>query len=98
MRDEKYLYINGVRCELIRYTQREMLVMGDRKPSLPEWRDMQLESKVEELATLLRQTADALKGNLFSSKEDVAYVQEMLKDYVKQVACTRADISSLLYD
>ena len=57
-----------------------------------------MEAEVEQLAMLLRQTADALKGNLFSSKEDIAYVQEMLKDYVKQVACTRADISSLLYD
>lgn len=98
MRDEKHLYINGVRCELIRYTQRELTAMSEKKPSLPEWRDMSMEAEVEQLAMLLRQTADALKGNLFSSKEDVAYVQEMLKDYVKQVACTRADISSLLYD
>jgi uncharacterized membrane protein affecting hemolysin expression len=72
--------------------------MSEKKPSLPEWRDMSMESEVEELATLLRQTADTLQGNLFSSNEDIAYVQEMLKDYVKQVACTRADISSLLYD
>lgn len=98
MRDEKHLYINGVRCELIRYTQRELAMMADRKSSLPEWRDTQLEDRVEQLATLLRQTADALQDNLFSSKEDIAYVQEMLKDYMKKVAQARAEISALLYE
>ena len=97
-RDQKFLYVDGVRCELERYSAREMAAAQSMNCTGPEWKDYDFETEIEQLATLLHHIIMALNDNIFVTPEDKRYIQDTVNEYMKSIAQTRADISKLLYD
>lgn len=97
-RDNEYLYINGVRCELERHSNRAFNALQSHPQFKEKWQNFDLEKEIAELASLLTQIVDTIGDNLFATPEDQVYIKEIIKDYRKNVALTRSDISSLLYD
>lgn len=97
MRDREYLYIDGVRCELERYSAREMAAAKSASETLLEFKEQDYETTIEQIAQLLNGIIMNLGSNLFVTPEDRRYIQAMVNEYMKSVAQTRADISDLLY-
>ena len=97
-RDQKYLYVDGVRCELERYSAREMAATQSMNCTEPEWKDYDFETEIERLATLLHQIIIALNENIFVAPDDRRYIQDTVNEYMKSIAQTRSDICNLLYD
>ena len=97
MRDSKYLYIDGVRCELERYSAREMAAAKSMTDNVLKFKDYDYESAIEQIAQLLNGIIMSLGDNIFVTPEDKRYIQDTVNEYMKSVAQTRADISDLLY-
>ena len=97
MRDSKYLYIDGVRCELERYSAREMATAKSMTDNVLKFKDYDYESAIEQIAQLLNGIIMSLGDNIFVTPEDKRYIQDTVNEYMKSVAQTRADISDLLY-
>jgi hypothetical protein len=97
MRDREYLYIDGVRCELERYSAREMAAAKSASETVLEFKEHDYETTIEQIAQLLNGIIMNLGSNLFVTPEDRRYIQAMVNEYMKSVAQTRADISDLLY-
>ena len=97
MRDSKYLYIDGVRCELERYSAREMAAAQSMTDNVLKFKDYDYESAIEQIAQLLNGIIMSLGDNIFVTPEDKRYIQDTVNEYMKSVAQTRADISDLLY-
>lgn len=97
MRDREYLYIDGVRCELERYSAREMVAAKSASETVLEFKEHDYETTIEQIAQLLNGIIMNLGSNLFVTPEDRRYIQAMVNEYMKSVAQTRADISDLLY-
>ena len=97
MRDREYLYIDGVRCELERYSAREMAAAKSANETVLEFKEQDYETTIEQIAQLLNGIIMNLGSNLFVTPEDRHYIQAMVNEYMKSVAQTRADISDLLY-
>lgn len=97
MRDREYLYIDGVRCELERYSAREMAAAKSANETVLEFKEHDYETTIEQIAQLLNGIIMNLGSNLFVTPEDRRYIQAMVNEYMKSVAQTRADISDLLY-
>ena len=95
-RDKEYLYVNGVRCELERYSAREMLARPS-VPAPPEVETFDFEGEVETIAALLRQITSSLEDNVCATPDDRAFIRNKVNEYMTSVAHTRADISELLY-
>ena len=98
MRDSKYLYIDGVRCELERYSAREMAAAKSASDNILEFKECDYENEIEQIATLLNGIIMSLEDNIFATPEDRAYIRSVVNEYMKSVAQTRADISKLLYE
>ena len=98
MRDSKYLYIDGVRCELERYSAREMAAAKSASDNILEFKEYDYENEIEQIATLLNGIIMSLEDNIFATPEDKAYIRSVVNEYMKSVAQTRADISKLLYE
>ena len=98
MRDREYLYIDGVRCELERYSAREMAAAKSASETVLEFKEHDYETTIEQIAQLLNGIIMNLGSNLFVTPEDRRYIQAMVNEYMKSVAQTRADISNLLYE
>lgn len=96
-RDNEYLYVNGVRCELERYSAREMLARQSAATTPPGLDDYDFEGEVEAIASLLRQITSSLEDNVFATPDDRAFIRGKVDEYTTSVAHTRADISDLLY-
>lgn len=96
-RDNEYLYVNGVRCELERYSAREMLARQSAAVTPPGLDDYDFEGEVETIASLLRQITSSLEDNVFATPDDRAFIRGKVDEYTTSVAHTRADISDLLY-
>lgn len=97
MRDREYLYVNGVRCELERYSALEMATAqncGDTPFSVKEY---DYEADVEQIAASLNGLIAALGDNIFISASDAEHIRSVAGGIMKQVALTRAGISDLLY-
>ncbi len=97
MRDRDYLYIDGVRCELERYSTREMAAAKSMTDNALQFEDYDYETTIEQIAQLLNDIIRNLGNNMFVTPEDKRYIQDMVNEYMKRVAQTRADISDLLY-
>ncbi len=97
-RDNQYVYVNGVRCELERHSTKECLGQASQPHHELKWKDFDLEKDIADLAASLTKLIETVGNNLFATPEDQTYVQEKIKDYRTNVALTRADISSLLYE
>ena len=98
MRDSKYLYIDGVRCELERYSAREMAAAKSASDNILEFKEYDYENEIEQIATLLNGIIMSLEDNIFATPEDRAYIRSVVNEYMKSVAQTRSDISKLLYE
>ena len=98
MRDREYLYIDGVRCELERYSAREMAALKSNNDNVLEFREHDYEDEIEQIATLLNGIIASLEDNLFATPEDRRYIRDTVNEYMKSVAQTRADISKLIYE
>lgn len=99
MRDREYLYIDGVRCELERYSARELAALaakGGAEGTLA-FSDHDYEADIEQIAQLLNGIVHSLHDNLFVTPSDREYIRSVVNEYLKSVAQTRADISDLLY-
>ena len=97
MRDSEYLYIDGVRCELERYTAREMAAAKSRTDNTLMFAEHDYEAQIEQIAASLAGIVANLEDNLFSTPDDRAYIRNIVNEYMKGVAQTRANISKLLY-
>ena len=97
MRDSEYLYIDGVRCELERYTAREMAAAMSRTDNTLMFAEHDYEAQIEQIAASLAGIVANLEDNLFSTPDDRAYIRNIVNEYMKGVAQTRANISKLLY-
>ena len=97
MRDREFLYVNGVRCELERYTAGEMAALNSRQGNLFDADGFDYESEVEQIATALNGMNVSLADNIFINPADVEQMRSVAGAIVKQIALTRADISELLY-
>ena len=99
MRDHEYLYIDGVRCELERYSARELAALAAKSGAegTLAFSDHDYEADIEQIAQLLNGIVMSLKDNLFVTPSDREYIRSVVNDYLKSVAQTRADISALLY-
>ena len=98
MRDSKYLYIDGVRCELERYSAREMAAAKSASDNILEFKEYDYENEIEQIATLLNGIIMSLGDNIFVTPEDKRYIQDTVNEYMKSIAQTRSDISNLLYE
>ena len=98
MRDDEYLYIDGVRCELERYSAREMAAAKSMTENTLQFKELDYEAEIEQIATLLNTIVASLEDNIFATPDDREYIRRTVNEYMKSVAQTRADISKLLYD
>ena len=99
MRDREYLYVDGVRCELERYSARELASLtksGEEGAMKTEAIDY--EGAIEKIAQLLNGIIISMKDNLFVTPHDREYIRSVVNEYMKSVAQTRANISELLYE
>ena len=97
-RDDKYVYVNGVGCELERHSNKDYLGTATQPQLELKWKDFKLEQDIADLASELTHIIDTVGTNLFATPEDQQYIQEIIKEYRTNVALTRADISKLLYE
>ena len=97
MRDREFLYVNGVRCELERYTAGEMAALNSRQGNLFDADGFDYETEVEQIATALNGMNSSLTDNIFISQADGEQIRSVAGAIMKQIALTRADISELLY-
>lgn len=97
MRDREYLYVDGVRCELERYSAREMAAAKSGTDNVLEFKEYDYETEIEQIATLLNDIIVSLSDNVFVTPSDREYIRSVVNKYMKSVAQTRADISELLY-
>lgn len=97
-RDDKYVYVNGVGCELERHSNKDYLGTATQPQLELKWKDFKLEQDIADLASELTRIIDTVGTNLFATPEDQQYIQEIIKEYRTNVALTRADISKLLYE
>ena len=97
MRDREFLYINGVRCELERYSAREMSLLQSNQGTLFKNEEYDCEAEVEKCAAELNGVNSALADNIFISPSDAEHIRSVAGEIMKQIALTRADISELLY-
>ena len=98
MRDREFLYVNGVRCELERYTASEMAALNSRQGNLFNADGYDYETEVEQIATALNGMNSSLADNIFIASADVEQMRSVASGIMKRIALTRADISELLYD
>ena len=99
MRDREYLYVDGVRCELERYSAREMAVLAKSgEEGRLNFKDYDYEGEIEQIAQLLNGIIAGLQDNLFVTVQDREYIRSVVNEYMKSVAKTRAGISELLYE
>ncbi len=97
-RDDEYLYINGVRCELERHSNKDFMGMASQPHADLKWKNFELEQDIADLAAAITNITHTVSDNIFATPEDQRYIQEIIKEYRTNVALTRADISSLLYE
>ena len=97
MRDREFLYVNGVRCELERYTASEMAALNSRQGNLFDADGYDYETEVEQIATALNGMNSSLADNIFIAPADVEHMRTVASGIMKRIALTRADISELLY-
>ena len=97
MRDSEFLYIDGVRCELERYSAREMAAAKSKKGNTLMFVDHDYEAEIEQIATMLSGIVASLEDNIFVTPEDRTYIRSVVNEGMKSVAKTRADISKLIY-
>ena len=97
MRDREFLYINGVRCELERYSPREMSLLQSNQGALFKNEEYDYEAGIEQCAAALNRINSALADNIFIKPSDAEHIRSVAGEIMKQVALTRADISDLLY-
>ena len=98
MRDDEFLYIDGVRCELERYSAREMAAAKSATTNTLQFKELDYEAEIEQIATSLNAIIANLEDNIFVNSDDRAYIRSVVNECMKSVAQTRADISKLLYD
>lgn len=98
MRDDEFLYIDGVRCELERYSAREMAAAKSATTNTLQFKELDYEAEIEQIATSLNAIIASLEDNIFVNSDDRAYIRSVVNECMKSVAQTRADISKLLYD
>jgi hypothetical protein len=97
MRDREFLYINGVRCELERYSAREMSLLQSNEGFLFKNEEYDYETGIEQCAAELNGINSALADNIFINPSDAERIRSVAAEIMKQIALTRADISELLY-
>lgn len=97
MRDCEYLYVNGVRCELERYSALEMATAQNCAGTPSSVKEYDYEGDVEQIAASLNGLIAALGDNIFISASDAEHIRSVAAEIMKQIALTRADISELLY-
>jgi MoxR-like ATPase len=97
MRDREFLYINGVRCELERYSAREMAALQNRQASLFTADGYDYEAEIEQCAAGLNGINSCLADNIFINPADAERMRSVASEMMKRIALTRADISELLY-
>ena len=97
MRDREFLYINGVRCELERYSAREMAALQNRQASLFTADGYDYEAEIEQCAAGLNGINSCLADNIFINPADAERMRSVASEMMRRIALTRADISELLY-
>lgn len=97
MRDREFLYINGVRCELERYSAREMAALQNRQTSLFTADGYDYEAEIEQCAAGLNGINSCLADNIFINPADAERMRSVASEMMRRIALTRADISELLY-
>lgn len=97
MRDREFLYINGVRCDLERYSAREMSLLQSNQGTLFKNEEYDYETGIEQCAAELNGINSALADNIFINPSDAERIRSVAAEIMKQIALTRADISELLY-
>ena len=98
MRDREYLYVNGVRCELERFSVKEMTAAKCNAEPLFSSQGYGYEAEVEEVAASLNRIIACVDENIFLSPSEREYMRSVASENMKQVALTRAEISELLYE
>lgn len=97
MRDREFLYVNGVRCELERYSAHEMAALQGSPSVSFNSEEYEYEAEVEQIATLLNGIIGSLADNIFINPADAEHIRSVAGEVMKRIALTRADISDLLY-
>ena len=89
MRDDDYLYLDGVRYEIEK-------IGDDDKQTFP---NNQLEPpkdfyhEIEDICTQIKDIQNGLAANLFYHPGDKKYIRDFVEKLNKEIAITRVDIS-----
>lgn len=98
-RDKEYLYIDGVRCDLDRYTAKELAERPFCAGTLfANEYTYDYEAEVEKIVAATNALSISLENNIFCTSETRQYIQNFITEFLKNVAYTRVDIRRLLYD
>ncbi len=95
-RDDKHIYINGVRFPMRR------LKRGEKQKSLPNSNDLPItsrdyEDELYKLNNEIGELADNLADNIFISEEDKKCINDYVSIIRKKIAYARVDVRKLMY-
>lgn len=99
-RDERYLYINGVRFLMYRAGRNdpwEKTFAGISREVYVDELNTQLEDKIDELGKSALSFGASLKNHMFITQAERATIEEKMTSIRKEIAHLRSDISDLLY-
>lgn len=93
-RDDRYLYIDGVRYAMRRLRPGEQRPIGQMpKPVVSR----NYEEELERINTDIHLLAGKLQANLFACEADKRVIRQHVTDLQKQIAFARLDTRKLLY-
>ena len=96
-RDGYYLYLNGVRCDLERYSIDEMMQMPSSYQSLDDCYSMDYETEIEAIAKVANAIVESMQDNIFVCDADTKYMKQVAEGFLREIAFARIDIQKLIY-
>ena len=96
-RDGYYLYINGVRCDLERYTIDEMMKMSSELQSVEDAFSMDYEAEIEAIAKEASSIIESMHDNIFVCEADTMQMKKVAEEFMRDIAFVRVDIQKLIY-
>lgn len=95
-RDDKGLYINGVRYPMIQLKKGEKQQLGMR--NIAAVSKCNYEAELETISVQLENLASQICGSLFISQKDNMKIEECLLAINKEIALARVDVQKLRYE
>ena len=96
-RDGYYLYVNGVRCDLERYTIDEMMKMSSGLQSVEDAFSMDYEAEIEAIAKEASSIVESMHDNIFVCESDTLQMKKVAEEFLRDIAFVRVDIQKLIY-